>query len=90
MYTAVQILGSLLILAAFVAALWGRLEQAGYLYLALNAVGSSALAAEAAISRQWGFLLLEGVWAVVSLSSIARRFGRPRKFIPDGGPASGG
>ena len=32
----------------------------------LNAVGSSALAVEALISSEWGFLLLEGVWALVS------------------------
>lgn len=76
MYATVQILGSLLILAAFVAALAGRMEQSGYPYLSLNAVGSSVLAVEAAISLQWGFLLLETVWAVVSLGSIARHLTR--------------
>ena len=76
MYATVQILGSLLILAAFVAALAGRLEQAGYAYLWLNAAGSTVLAVEAAISLQWGFLLLETVWAAVSLGSIARRLAR--------------
>ncbi len=73
MYDTAQILGSLLILAAFVAALTKRLDQSGYTYLAMNAVGSTVLAVEAAISAEWGFLLLEGVWAVVSLFSIAHR-----------------
>ena len=78
MYTTVQILGSLLILAAFVAALAHRLEQSGWTYLGLNAVGSSALAVEALISSEWGFLLLEGVWALVSIYSLARK-GLPRR-----------
>ena len=33
-------------------------------------VGSGILAVLAWIDRQWGFLLLEGVWAVVSLYSL--------------------
>jgi hypothetical protein len=72
-YDVVQITGSLLILAAFVAALNGRLEQSSYPYLVLNAIGSAALAATAVISREWGFILLEGVWAAVSLYSILRK-----------------
>ena len=77
-YDTVQILGSLLILAAFVATLAGRLDQSSYRYLAMNAVGSMVLAAEAAISVQWGFLMLESVWAIVSLYSIARTWSRRR------------
>ena len=73
MYDTVQILGSLLILAAFVATLAGRLQQSSYAYLTMNAAGSTALAIEAAISVEWGFLLLEGVWAAGSLYSIARK-----------------
>ncbi len=42
MYDVVQIAGSLLILAAFMAALGGRLPQSSYLYLAVNAIGSGA------------------------------------------------
>jgi uncharacterized membrane protein YccC len=77
-YDVVQIAGSLLILVAFVAALGGRLQQSSYTYLAVNAVGSAALAATAVISHEWGFILLEGVWALVSLWSIARKaFGKP-------------
>ena len=78
MHDAVQIAGSLLILAAFVASLGGRLQQSSYPYLAVNAAGSAALAATAVASREWGFILLEGVWALVSLWSIVRKAtGRP-------------
>jgi hypothetical protein len=73
MYDVVQITGSLLILVAFVAALNGRLEQSSYAYLVFNAVGSAVLTVTAIISHEWGFILLEGVWAAVSTYSIIRK-----------------
>jgi hypothetical protein len=78
MYDVVQVTGSLLILVAFVAALGGRLQQSSYTYLAVNAVGSAALTATAVLSLEWGFILLEGVWAAVSFWSMVRKsLGRP-------------
>jgi hypothetical protein len=77
MYDVVQIAGSLVILAAFVAALGGRIRQSSYAYLAANAIGSAVLTGTAVIGREWGFILLEGVWALVSAFSIVRKaFGR--------------
>ncbi|MDH2416192.1 hypothetical protein [Nocardioides sp. CER19] len=73
MYDVVQIAGSLLILVAFIAALSGRLTQSSYRYLAANALGSSALAATAVAGHEWGFILLESVWALVSSYSIYRK-----------------
>ncbi len=73
-----QILGALLILAAFLLAQVSRLAQQSYAYLLLNVCGSAILAVLAAAERQWGFLLLEGAWALVSLWGIGRRLaGRP-------------
>jgi hypothetical protein len=66
----VQILGSLLVLGGFTLAQAGVLEQKSLPYLWLNTVGSGVLAVNAYFGEQWGFLLLEGVWAVVSALSL--------------------
>jgi hypothetical protein len=68
-----QVVGALLILAAYTAAQLQRLDQHSYSYLLLNLVGSAILAVLAAMDRQWGFLLLEGVWALVSTAGLLKR-----------------
>ena len=71
-YQLVQIAGSLLILTAFAASQAGKLPIDSQLYLVLNVIGSAVLAVLAWIDQQWGFLLLEGVWALVSLYSLVQ------------------
>ncbi len=66
----VQVIGALLILTAYLLSQTGRLAQNSPVYLLLNLAGSLLLAVLAALGRQWGFLLLEGVWAIVSLVSL--------------------
>ena len=68
----IQVLGSLLILAAFAAAQRGVLDQNSRTYLTLNLVGSLVLGVLAAYESQFGFLLLETCWAAVSAWSLYR------------------
>jgi hypothetical protein len=68
----VQILGSLLILFAFAASQRNALSPDSPAYLALNLVGSAVLAVLAAHEHQWGFLLLESSWALVSGWALIR------------------
>jgi len=66
----VQVVGALLILIAFAAAQFGAMDPHSRTYLVLNFFGSLILAVLAWRERQWGFLLLESVWAVVSCWSL--------------------
>jgi hypothetical protein len=68
----IQIVGALLILSGFAAAQFGWLRLDSRTYLLLNLVGSVVLTYLAWHEEQWGFLLLEVVWAVVSLWSLVR------------------
>ena len=68
----IQIVGALLILAAFAAVQFDRMQPDSRLYLALNLVGSAILAVLAVAAAQWGFVLLEGVWAIVSAWGLSR------------------
>jgi hypothetical protein len=70
----VQLAGALAILAAFAAAQLGRLGVRGWPYLWLNAAGASVLALDAWHEQQWGFVLLEGVWALVSAGGLLARW----------------
>lgn len=66
----IQIVGALLILAAFTAVQLERMRPDSRLYLTLNLIGSAILAVLAVSAQQWGFVLLEGVWAIVSAWSL--------------------
>jgi hypothetical protein len=68
----VQLIGALPILAAFVGAQLGGLDTRSKLYLVLNVLGSAVLAVIAFVEAQWGFLLLECVWGLVSLWTLIK------------------
>jgi hypothetical protein len=77
----VQVIGALLILTAFGAVQFDRMRPDSRIYLVLNLVGSAILAVLAVIGSQWGFVLLEGIWAIVSAWSllVALRSPAPRE-----------
>jgi hypothetical protein len=59
-------------LAAFALSQKGVLAVPSYRYLVLNFIGGAGLSAAGALSHQWGFVLLEGVWALVAGWGISR------------------
>ena len=75
----VQIVGAVLVLAAFIAAQLRLVHQESIVYLLLNVVGAGILAVLAFEERQWGFLLLEGAWTLVSLRGVIQWMRRDRR-----------
>ncbi|HTK93587.1 MAG TPA: hypothetical protein VL948_25360 [Verrucomicrobiae bacterium] len=73
---AVQIVGAILILVGFVLSQLRRLAQDSYPYLLANLAGAIILTVDAWRGRQWGFVLLEGVWSLVSLWGVVARGAR--------------
>ena len=74
----VQIIGALMILAGFAGLQLGRISAVSLTYLWLNLIGAIILAVLAFVEEQWGFLLLEGVWSLVSAWSLVQVLqGRP-------------
>jgi hypothetical protein len=66
----VQVVGAVLILVPFAGQQLRGLSPASAAYLWPNLAGSAVLAVLAASGQQWGFLLLEGVWALVALRGL--------------------
>lgn len=72
MVQAISVVGSLLILAAYAANQFRWIDSTRISYTLLNLVGSAVLTVIAVVESQWGFLLLEGVWAIVSLIALVQ------------------
>jgi hypothetical protein len=64
--------GAFLILGAYAASQLGRLGRDDRAYNALNLVGAVLLTVVAWQARQWAFVLLEGVWALLALPPLLR------------------
>lgn len=68
----VSLAGAALILAAYLALQRGWLPREDRRYNALNFVGSALLTWVAVADGNWGFILLEGSWALLSLPPLLR------------------
>jgi hypothetical protein len=69
---AIAIAEALAILLAYAANLFGWTDVSDLWYQLANLLGSGILPVVAVIEVQFGFILLEGVWAVMSLWGIVR------------------
>ncbi|HVX33154.1 MAG TPA: hypothetical protein VHA80_08440 [Solirubrobacterales bacterium] len=85
----IQIIGALIILAAFAGSQLGELPTDSRLYLALNVLGSTILTILAVIEGQIGFVLLEAVWAAVSAWSLFVLLGEEAEAAEELGPPEG-
>jgi hypothetical protein len=74
---AISVAGALLILAGYAASQLGWLDRRDAVYNLVNLVGALILTVVAFRARQWGFVLLEGVWSLLSLPPLLGR-SRPR------------
>jgi hypothetical protein len=72
MEQAIQLVGAILVLLGYVLSQTGRVDGSSRSYLIINLVGSGFLAVAAALGQQWGFLLLNGTWAVISAVNLVR------------------
>jgi hypothetical protein len=68
----VGILGALLVLIPFAASQLGRMRTESFTYQMMNLLGGATLTAVAIVERQYGFILLEGVWAIMSVIGLRR------------------
>ena len=78
----ISVMGALAILGAYAASQFGLADTSKLSYQVANFLGSAVLAVVAIVDRQFGFILLEGAWALVSLWGIATILWRRGRASP--------
>jgi hypothetical protein len=72
-YQIISIIGAVVILAAYALQHAKKVHAETAAYLALNLIGGVLLCVTAVANRQYGFIMLEGSWAVLSAWGLVRR-----------------
>ncbi|MEO6865763.1 MAG: hypothetical protein ABI229_09935 [Gemmatimonadaceae bacterium] len=80
-FQVISLIGAALLLIGFVAMQMRRMRNDGALFNALNFGGSGLLAWVAIHDRRAGFIILEVVWALVSLPPLFKAMKR-RASVP--------
>ena len=80
----IQMIGAVIVLSGFIANQRFGLSSDSMWFLLANFVGTAILAVVAGVNGDLGFLLLEGVWAIVSFVGLVGLFrqGPPRAAGP--------
>lgn len=68
----ISFVGALLILGAYFSYQRGWLGREHRLYSLMNFAGGALLAWVAIVDQRWGFVLLEGTWALLSIPALIK------------------
>jgi hypothetical protein len=68
----ISVIGALMVLGAYFAYQRGWMGKEQRLYSALNTFGAGMLAYVAIVDGRWGFVLIEGVWTLMSIPALIR------------------
>ncbi len=71
-YQVISFIGAVLILAAYIGLQFNRLAAETITFQVLNLFGGVFLCITAVALRQYGFILVEGLWAILSAAGLWR------------------
>lgn len=71
----ISLIGAALILLAYMGNTFRWMNTESTLYHGLNLAGALMLTYTATVGHQWGFIVLEGVWSVVSFAGLMQAMG---------------
>lgn len=69
----VSLIGAMLCLIPFAAVQLDKLKSDDLSYILMNFFGGTTLAIVAVIQVEYGFILMEGVWATVSFYALTKK-----------------